>query len=120
MPRSIAAASLKLAGLYEAELLVELMLRYWQHPLADDSDFRGNLLETAVAALDGAAKGQRLLQNLPARQTNLVAAIWYSEWAAISTEASAAGDQIRALREKWLDSVRRALPSCFCDPELLT
>ena len=45
---SIARASLKLSGLFEAELLLELMLRYWNHPLADDRDFRNNLLENAA------------------------------------------------------------------------
>jgi len=48
---AIADESLKYAGLFEAELLLELMLRHWSHPFASDANFRNELLETAVGVL---------------------------------------------------------------------
>ena len=36
---SIAKESLRMTGLFEAEVLVELMLRHWKHLLATDRDF---------------------------------------------------------------------------------
>ena len=38
MAKRIAQISLNFTGLYESELLVELMLRYWNHPNANDAD----------------------------------------------------------------------------------
>lgn len=119
--KSIASLSLRLSGLYEAELLVELMLRYWKHPLAEDADFRNSLLERAAEVLRTAVQGQPLLEGLPAEKTNLVAAIWYAEWASLGAEGSG-GDADSALsnhRRGWLETVRHALPSCFCSPDLL-
>jgi hypothetical protein len=113
---SIAKRSARYTGLFEAELLLELMLRYWQHPLADEREFRNELLEKAAEALRTAAQGQQLIEELPAGDTNLVAAIWYVEWAALSASHEV---QHRQAREDWLERVRRSLPSCFCDPSLL-
>lgn len=117
--RSIAKASLELTGLFEVELLLELMLRYWQHPLADDRDFRGELLESAVASLQAAATGTRLFDEIAAGNTSFVAAVWYAESMAVQSDT---GEKILAQQQRldWLDRVRRALPSCFCDPDLLT
>ena len=117
---SIASASLRLARLYEAELLVELMLRYWQHPLANDERFRHDLLEAAVGALRSAATGQPLFDDIPAKKTNLVAAIWYAEMMTVDVDRSESTDATRSLRLEWLEKVKRALPSCFCDPDLLS
>lgn len=113
---SIARASLKLSGLFEAELLLELMLRYWQHPLADDRDFQNTLLENAAEALRMAAAGQELIKGLPPLKSNLVAAIWYAEWAELEATPGEADEHVSA-RQQWLGTVRRALPSCFCDPD---
>jgi|SRR5579863_3538803 len=118
---SIASLSLKLSGLFEAELLVELMLRYWNHPFAEDREFRNILLERGAEALRSATHGQALIEGLPADRMNLVAAIWYAEWASLDAE-HAAGDESVALankRNEWLDVVRHAVPSCFCSPDLL-
>jgi hypothetical protein len=117
---SIATASLRLTGLYESELLVELMLRYWLHPLADDPDFRNSLLEAAVEALKCAAGGQSLFDDIPAAKTNLVAAICYAEMVTIAGETSEPDEAKRAPRREWVEKVKRALPSCFCDPDLLS
>ena len=48
---SVAKLSLQLTGLFEAEVLVELMLRQWKHPLADQTEFRDQLLEQAADVL---------------------------------------------------------------------
>jgi hypothetical protein len=34
--------------MFEAELLLKLMLRFWRHPLADDRDFWDDLIESAT------------------------------------------------------------------------
>lgn len=115
---SIVRASLKLTGLFEAELLLELMLRYWSHPLADDRDFRNSLLENAAEALRIAAAGQKIIDGLPPRKTNLVAAIWYAEWAELDVTPDPDAENLEG-RRKWLEVVRRAVPSCFCDPDQL-
>jgi uncharacterized membrane protein len=92
------------------------MLRQWNHPLASDEDFRHELLEQAAEALVLAAAGQSLIAGLKGKHTNLVAAIWYVESLAVGTEAERTNVD---LRRQWLDAVRHALPSCFCDPNRL-
>jgi hypothetical protein len=118
---SIASLSLKLSGLYEAELLIELMLRHWKHPFATDDDFRNAHLERAAEALRSAVAGQPLLKDLPAEKTNLVVAIWYAEWTALDLEGFDGNldPTVRDQRQEWLDMVRRTLPACFCSPDLL-
>jgi hypothetical protein len=116
---SVASLSLRVTGLYEAELLVELMLRYWSHPLAADADFRSDLLERAAEALRAAIAGQALIDGLPATKTNLVAAIWYAEWMSLGPENTELDPEIVSQCNNWLETVRRALPSCFCPPDLL-
>lgn len=115
---SVAQASLGLTGLFEAELLVELMLRYWQHPLAEDAEFRLELLERAAEALRMAVAGNELISGLPGAKMNLVAALWYAEHASLDDPHAVAVPAAMA-RVAWLDALRHALTSCFCDPELL-
>jgi hypothetical protein len=55
---------LAFSGLYEAELLIELMLRHWQHPLAEDGEFRNNLLEGAADVLRSCVAGQPALEGI--------------------------------------------------------
>ena len=43
--RTIAEASLEFTGLFEVEVLLELMLRFWGHPLADNRKFVGCFLK---------------------------------------------------------------------------
>lgn len=114
---SVAINSLNYSGLYEAELLVELMLRYWHHPFADDHDFRNALLETAVDALKAAVGGQRLLEDVPPYDMNFVAAVWYAEWNSVLDVGDSEAESQE--RRDWLERVRRSLPSCFCDPNRL-
>jgi hypothetical protein len=115
---SIAEESLRITGLFEAELLVELMLRHWHHPVADDADFRIELLEHAAEALRLAVAGNVLIPELPAAKMNLVAAVWYAEQSLSSVSPFESATETPA-RVAWLDAVRHSLPSCFCDPELL-
>jgi hypothetical protein len=112
---SIAEESLRCAGLFEAEALLELMLRLWNHPQADDQDFRNDLLESATEALELAVAGQSLLQGLPSKDMNLIAAIWYVESNAL-TDSSGAEPKNVSARKQWLERVRHTFPSCFCDP----
>src|SRR5580765_602076 len=108
-PMSIAKQSLALTGLFEAELLTELLLRFWGHPLAADPEHRNTVLEGAAEALRLCLTGQQLFEGLPPRETNLVAAIWYVEWCAVNSGAEDPKNQ----RRDWLDKIRKALPSCF-------
>jgi len=76
MAKSVAKACLRFTGLFEAELLTELMLRFWKHPLADDAEFRSNLLESAADVLRASADGERIFDELKPNRVNFVAAIW--------------------------------------------
>jgi len=115
-PGSTAEASLFLCSLFESELLVQLMLCHWKHPRAEDDDFRDQLLESATDVLQAAASDANhiFIEGMPTSEMNLVAAIWYAENRALEDEPLA-GEQVNA-RRQWLSAVRRALPSCFCDP----
>jgi len=109
----VARKSLELTGLFEAELLVELMLRFWQHPLADDREFRNDLLEKTAEILRQAVAGVRVMEVVRAENTNFVAAMWYGEWTATQ---ELIGESVEG-RKRWLDTVQRAMPSCFCNPD---
>lgn len=116
---SIVAESFRLTGLFEAELLVELLMRYWRHPLADDAGARSCLLENAVQSLQMALEGQVLIDGLQPENTNFVAAVWHGEWLSLEQAGSDETPEIRSARRLWIDRLRHALPSCFCDPDLL-
>jgi len=113
--KNIAEKSLEITGLFEAELLVWLMLRNWKHPFAADRDFANELLEEASMALRSASHGEKLVEGIPPTSLNLVAAIWYAESCNVELAADDPGTIIEA-RKTWLSDVRRTLPSCFCDP----
>jgi len=121
VPGSNAARSLVICSLFESEVLIWLLLRNWHHPLAEDSDFRNQLLETATAVLDAAATGPQksvFIEGLPASDMNLIAAIWYAEHRALEDlDTESGGD--RGARLRWLEAVRRGLPSCFCPQDHL-
>ena len=112
--KSIAEKCLEMTSLFEAELLVRLMLRNWEHPFANDEDFANGLLEGASGALRSASQGEQLIEGVPPTKLNFVAAVWYAEHCAVET-AEAASETIEA-RKNWLSVVRKTLPSCFCDP----
>ena len=112
--KSVAQKCLQMTSLFEAELLVYLMLRNWGHPLADDKELANGLLEDASNALRAAIHGEQLMESVPPNSMNFVAAVWYAETRAVESEDSMS-DTLQA-RKNWLSAVRRALPSCFCDP----
>jgi len=109
---STAKQSYDFSGLFEAELVLELMLRFWQHPLAEDASFRNWLLEGASEALRQSAEGAKLLEYLKPEDVNFVAAVWYVEWCAVGASQT---DEVSVRRQQWLETIRRILPSCFCD-----
>jgi hypothetical protein len=113
---SIVEESLRLTGLFEAEVLLELMLRYWEHPFCDDRTFRNELLERAVEMLRLAVSGTSVLAGVSAPNMNFIAAVWCAELSSLSGPGNPAKAK---RRQRWLDAVRRAVPSCFCDPGLL-
>ena len=114
MAKQIAKVSLDFTGLYESELLTELMLRFWNHPNADDADFRNTLLETAAEALRAAVAGQQLIEGLAPNQMNLVSAIWFAEWNRIENDSEVSREERTAV-ETWLATLRRSVPACFCN-----
>lgn len=112
---SIAKKCLKFSGLFEAELLIELMLRHWAHPLANDADFRNHILENSALILRESIGGLKHLEDIPPDQMNFVAAVWLVEWNSLASGEEDPGE----LRSTWLDAVRKAVPSCFCNPDRL-
>src|SRR5271169_4724874 len=107
---SVAEGCLAFSGLFEAEVLVELMLRFWAHPHAADDEFRNNLLEGAADALRSCVAGEKILEEVPASETNFIAAMWYVEWSALASGS----DDPQGQRQAWLEKIRKSLPSCFC------
>ena len=118
MAASIAQECLRFTGLFEAELLTELILRFWQHPLADNSEFRSGLLESAAEVLQASVDGERLFDELEPQNVNFVAALWYAESVSVSEPGEMSASE-QAQRTQWLSTLTKVLPSCFCNPELL-
>jgi len=115
---SIAKGCLDFTGLYEAELLVELMLRFWKHPMADDKGFRTIVLEQAAESLQQAVMGTACLDELSAENTNFVAAVWCAEQVTWIDEEE--GELAKSpARKRWRADVIRSIPSCFVDPGML-
>ena len=107
--------ALKFCSTFEAEVLLEMMLRYWRHPLEADADFRNDLLEKATEVLSMAQAGTCFLEDIPCAHMNFIAAIWYIEWAAMEAKANEISEDERQVRVEWLNQVRCELPSCFVD-----
>jgi hypothetical protein len=117
MAKSIAKACLRFTGLFEAELLTELTLRYWGHPCASDPDFRSSLLESAADVLRVSIRGERLFEDIDPHNVNFIAALWYSEQVALQ-EGGISKSELSE-RKKWLHQVQKSVPSCFCNPNRL-
>ena len=118
MAVSIARECLRFTGLFEAELLTELLLRFWKHPLADNSEFRSGLLESAAEVLQASVDGERLFDEVEPKNVNFVAALWYAESVSVSAPGEMSASE-QAQRAQWLSTLIKVLPSCFCNPELL-
>ena len=115
---SAAEESLRFTGMFESELLVELMLRFWNHPRANDKAFRNAVLESAAEVLRASIGGEQLMADVSPENMTLVAAVWFSEFTTLASVAEISSAE-RAQREEWLENIRRAIPSCFCDPNRL-
>jgi hypothetical protein len=117
--KTTAEKSYDLTSLFEAEVFVRLMLWRWEHPCADDEDFANGLLEDASNILHDAMSGVGPIGELPAADTNFVAAVWWAERNAV--ELGSADPEISPTilsgRKAWLSTVKKALPSCFCHPD---
>src|SRR5437016_2651301 len=107
---SIASEAYRFCSSFEAELLLELMLRFWRHPLADDKDYRNNVIESAADALRASMDGAQLIDSVPAPHMNFVAAVWYVEWLGVENSWNELCADERTLRQDWLTTIRRALP----------
>ena len=108
---------LQICPLFEAELLLELMFRFWSHPFADDKEFRSSLLESATELLMRASDPsceEVFIAGMRSQEMNFVSAVWYVEWNSAQDPS-----QHQNLRQEWLDKIRKSLPSCFCDTNLL-
>jgi hypothetical protein len=110
---SIAQKSLDMTSMFEAEVLTGLLLWRWNHPLSADAEFRNDLLENAAASLRRAIGGENLFDSVPAPETNLIAAVYFAEWSSLADGAEDADGE----RHRWLEDLRRSLPSCFCAQE---
>lgn len=111
--KSTLDATIRMCGLFEAELLAWLMLSHWKHPRAGDEDFAKHLVEAAAVVLDQSRGGERFFEDIDPSDMNFVAAVWYAE--SCDLEGSY-GNDVEG-RSAWLDRVRHALPACFCNPD---
>ena len=83
MTDSTAKRCLAICPLFEAELLVQLMLNHWDHPFVDNESFVQGLLESATELLLAAADEtctESFIEGLPTNEMNFVSAVWYVEW----------------------------------------
>lgn len=101
----------RVIGTFEFELLLELMFRFWHHPLEDDQEYRGAILDSAAEVLNASAMGQIFVAGLPALEMNFVAAVWYVESIETSEEVN---EIVKQKRVEWLFQIQKSLPSCFC------
>lgn len=104
--------AIQFCGLFEAELLVDLMLRFWKHPRAGDKEFVGFLVESTADVLKQSREGSKFVEGIEPEDMNFVAGMWYAEYCQVIDIHSDDKED----RTEWLASVRRSLPSCFCDP----
>ena len=104
-----------LTGTFEFELLIELMLKYWEHPFADHPEFRNTLYEEVAVILRESSNGVRY-GELPPKQVKLVFAVWHVESSFVVNDSN---PETKKLREEWLSTIRRRLPSCFSGQDML-
>ncbi len=116
---SIASDAYHFCSTFEAEILLELLLRFWDHPYAAEREYRNDLIEKATETLASAMRGDQFIAELPAEQMNFVAAAWYSEFVGLEADIDTPGLETNSLRQEWLDKVRSGLPSCFCEQDHL-
>jgi hypothetical protein len=111
-----AERSLSICYLFESEILVWLLLRNWNHPFADDLEYRNGLLESATEMLTAASAQENqesFIQGVPDCDLNFIAAVWYAEFVAVQ-DSAADQSNVAKKRRRWLTDVKQTLPSCFC------
>jgi len=113
---STVTESLRFTALFEAEVLTRLLLDHWDHPSARSTEYAQELLERAAEILRQSVRGIAFIQNVQPSDMNLIAAVWYVEWSAVTNDASS---DPNGQRREWLKAIRRTFPSCFCDPNEL-
>lgn len=104
-------------SLFESEILLQLILEKWNHPLSMEDGFRQDVLEAAAALLETASDehcSEIFIEGLPANQMNFIAAVWYVEFCSIQDPVDD-----RQTRHQWLIDIRKSLPSCFCSTDML-
>lgn len=105
-----------ITGTFEYELLIELILRHWQHPFATDENYRNEIMESVALLLSNAAKKKFPIDDMQQNEVNLVFALWYIESLLVINEQDV---KLKKIRQQWLSTINHALPSCFCDQDLL-
>ena len=105
-----------ITGTFEFELLIELLLRQWNHPLALNEEYRNDLMEAVAEALNQAGQGKSLTEEMKPNEVNMIFAAWHIETSLVANEQD---QDLKKQREQWLLSLRRSLPSCFCNQDLL-
>lgn|GEM_PF-963820 len=116
--RSIAEQALSFTGMFEAELLTQLILREWKHPLAENEEFRNGVLEAAAQVLQSSVNGDQVAVDISPQNMNFVAALAIAETEMLDNDVTVSTAE-RAARESWIENMKRSIPSCFCDPDLL-
>ena len=104
-------------SLFESEVLLQLLLEKWNHPLAENEGFREAVLESTALLLETASDehcSEVFIEGLPANQMNFVASVWYVEFCSVQDPV-----EFQPARQQWLKDVRHSLPSCFCSTEML-
>ena len=106
MKENNAQQCLQMCPLFEAELLLELMFRFWSHPYADDSEYRSNILESATELLERASDPECeevFFKGMPSQDMNLVSAVWYVEWNSLQHNCDD-----RESRNEWLPAASKS------------
>ncbi len=83
MSDNTAKRCLAICPLFEAELLLELMLINWGHPFSNEESYRQELLESTTEVLMAASNDSCtdvFIEGLPTKEMNFVSAVWYVEW----------------------------------------
>jgi len=106
----------QITGTFEYELLIELLLRNFNHPLADDTEFRNTIIETVAELLNRASKGETF-GNMQASHTNIVYSVWFVESDYVKRQSD---PPFKEQRLDWLNKIKRSMPSCFCSQDLLS
>ena len=74
MSENTAGHCFAFCSLFESEILLQLILEKWNHPLSSDEGFRQDILEAAAALLETASHehcSEIFIEGIPANQMNI-------------------------------------------------